>query len=196
MNEAFRPRRWSSRSQTVAASVIGVLLAAALFQLLAIRPPSTQADEGSERPPTAAQVAPSVAEARSRARLLHETIHGALLIMHRDFFDEERSRAIPSKSLEDMFGELERNHRVAVGWLAVNANAMSIDNKPRSPFEEAAVEALATGQQEYEAVEDGTYRFAGRIRLASQCLKCHLPLRSGNKERSAGLVISMSLNDR
>ena len=45
----------------------------------------------------------TVDEARGRARLLHETIHGSLQIMHRDFFREDEGLPIPSHSLEDVF---------------------------------------------------------------------------------------------
>ncbi len=34
------------------------------------------------------QAAQSIGEARGRATLLHETIHGSLQVMHRDFFVE------------------------------------------------------------------------------------------------------------
>lgn len=58
-------------------------------------------------------------------------------------------------------------------------------------FEKKAVQALRTGQPEFEASDEGVYRHAGLIRLSSQCLKCHVPLRTSNKERAAGLIIAM-----
>ncbi len=39
----------------------------------------------------------TIAEARGRAQLLHETIHGTLQIIHRDFFDDESGQTIPSQ---------------------------------------------------------------------------------------------------
>tara|TARA_R110002095_G_scaffold76879_1_gene65799 strand:- start:8924 stop:9505 length:582 start_codon:yes stop_codon:yes gene_type:complete len=131
------------------------------------------------------------AEAQVRARLLHETIHGSLQVMHRDFFQEDESITIPSHSLEDVFKELNRTFGVKVRWLAVNAKAMNIDNEPKTEFEKSAVEVLSDGKPEYEILSDDTYHFAGSIRLPSQCLKCHLPGRKSNKDRVAGLVISM-----
>jgi len=133
------------------------------------------------------------AEAQARAKLLHETIHGSLQVMHRDFFLEDESITIPSHSLEDVFKELDRTYGVKIRWLAVNAKAMNIDNEPKSDFEKAAVKVLSDGKPEYEKLADDTYHFAGSIRLPSQCLKCHLPGRKSNKDRVAGLVISMPL---
>lgn len=136
----------------------------------------------------------SVAEARARARLLHETLHGALQVMHRDFFDDEEPRRIPSKSLEDVFSELARSHNVKLQWLAVNAEALSIDHKPNTEFEKQAAKALSSGEKEYESVTENSYRYVGSIKLASQCLKCHLPNRTSTRDRAAGLVITMPLD--
>lgn len=130
-------------------------------------------------------------EAQARARVLHETIHGALQVMHRDFFDPNQRLSIPSRSLEDVFKELARSRQVNVRWLAVNAEPMNIDNKPRDDFEREAAKQLAAGRAEYETLEGNVYRFAGSIRLASQCLKCHAPRRTSTEDRVAGLVISM-----
>lgn len=135
----------------------------------------------------------SVAEARGRAQLLHETIHGALQVMHRDFFREDEKLTIPSRSLEDVFRELARSYDVEVRWLAVNTEAMNVDHKARTDFEKTAVKALASGKQEFELSEDAVYRHAGVIRLSSQCLKCHVPNRTSTKDRAAGLVITMPL---
>tara|TARA_R110002111_G_scaffold262613_1_gene339541 strand:+ start:155108 stop:155689 length:582 start_codon:yes stop_codon:yes gene_type:complete len=136
------------------------------------------------------------AEAQVRARLLHETIHGSLQVMHRDFFREDESITIPSHSLEDVFKELDRTFGVKVRWLAVNAKAMNIDNEPKTDFDKSAVKVLSDGKPEYEILSDDTYHFAGSIRLPSQCLKCHLPGRTSNQDRVAGLVISMPLKKK
>jgi hypothetical protein len=135
----------------------------------------------------------TVGEARGRARVLHETIHGVLQVVHRDFFRDDQQLSIPSRSFEDVFKELARSWQVKIHWLVVNAEAMNVDNKPRDDFEKDAVKALASGKQEFEAVEGNVYRFAGSIRLASQCQKCHVPRRTSTEDRTAGLVISMPL---
>jgi len=153
-------------------------------------PPSDQAARAAE----AAEHQPAtVGEARTRARILHETIHGTLQVVHRDFFDPDQRLAIPSRSLEDVFKELGRSWQVQIHWLAVSADPMNVDNNPRNDFEKQAVRELAAGKPEFETVEGGIYRFAGSIRLSSQCLKCHAPRRTGTEDRAAGLVISMPL---
>ena len=135
----------------------------------------------------------SVEEARARARILHEAFHGALQVMHRDFFDEDNARVLPSRSLEDVFDELEDQYDIKIRWLAVNAKAMNVDHEAEGEFEKGAVKALASGKKEYESVQENRYRHVGTIRLASQCLKCHLPRRTSTADRSAGLLISMPL---
>ena len=135
----------------------------------------------------------SVVEARSRARLLHETIHGTLQIVHRDFFDEDDAHAIPSASLEDVFHELATNYNIELKWLIVNTDVVNVDHQPEDEFEKAAVTALRKKQDYHEAVEADRYRFAGPIRLASQCLKCHVKHRTSTEDRTAGLLITMPI---
>jgi hypothetical protein len=135
----------------------------------------------------------TVDEARARARLLHETIHGTLHVVHRDFFDEDDAHAIPSASLEDVFHELTRSFGVEVKWLNVHTDLLNVDHQPQGRFEKNAVKALAEGRQNFEATERGEFRYAGRIRLSSQCLKCHLKNRTTNDDRAAGLLISIPL---
>ena len=137
--------------------------------------------------------ATSVVEARARAQILHEAFHGALQVMHRDFFDEDDARVLPSGSLEDVFKEMLRSHEIKLSWLAVNAKAMNVDHEPKSVFEKAAAKAIGSGNKQYESIGEAEYRFAGSIRLASQCLKCHLPRRTNTKDRAAALVITMPL---
>lgn len=149
--------------------------------------------------PAGAAHASSVTEARFRARLLHETIRGTLQVMHRDFFDEDNAHAIPSASLEDVFDELARGYQVDVKWLVVDTDVVNVDHRPSNAFEMAAVKALASGKKRFELADQfgssqqARYRYAGPIRLASQCLKCHVKRRTSNEERVAGLVISMPL---
>lgn len=136
----------------------------------------------------------SVTEARGRARLLHETIHGTLQIMHRDFFDDENPSSIPSGSLEDVFYELRRSHDVHVRWLTVNTDVLNTDHQADDAFEKEAVKVLAAGKPDFERIDPNRYRYAGAIRLASQCLKCHVKNRTNTKDRTAGLVITMPIS--
>lgn len=137
--------------------------------------------------------ATSVVEARSRARLLYETIRGTLQVVHRDFFDDDNAHAIPSASLEDVFDELGVSYGVDLKWLIVETDIVNVDHQPEDDFEKAAVKVLKEGKLRHEAVESDRYRFAGPIRLASQCLKCHVKNRTSTEDRTAGLLISMPI---
>lgn len=138
----------------------------------------------------------SVAEARGRAQLLHEMIHGSLQVMHRDFFDEDDALAIPSASLEDVFREMSRSFHVEIKWLNVNTDVVNVDHQPEDDFEKSAAKHLARGEEYFESESADRYRFAGPIRLRSQCLKCHVKDRRSTDDRTAGLVISMPLTDK
>lgn len=128
-----------------------------------------------------------------RAQLLHETIHGTLQVMHRDFFQRDERSRIPSASLEGVFAGLQKNWDVKISWMAVNAKAMSIDHKPSDQFERAAVKVITEGAESHESVEGGTFRYAGAITLGNSCLKCHVPGRTSLEDRKAAVLISMPL---
>lgn len=178
-----------------------VLLLTLAAAMTCLTPLPTVAEEKSsdsaETKPTATKPEPSprpsVEEARARARILHEAMHGALQVMHRDFFDEEESRIIPSHSLEDVFRGMGKAYEVEMAWLVVNADAMNIDNNPRDDFEKRAVKTLSDGASEHAEVEDGRFRYVGAVQLSSRCLKCHVPYRKSTHDRVAGLVISMPI---
>ncbi|MEZ6053534.1 MAG: DUF3365 domain-containing protein [Planctomycetaceae bacterium] len=188
-----------SHSQLLLLSIIGLMSALSAFGVAQSQPP-TSSDSPSDRQETdsiATQInknAPdTVVEARGRARILHETLHGALQVMHRDFFREDEGLNIPSRSLEDVFSELATSYGVELQWIAVDLKAMNVDNEPSSDFEKEAVRVLKTGQDEFESIADNRYRFVGKIRLSAICLSCHASARSSNDTRAAGLVISMPL---
>ncbi|MCB1229009.1 MAG: DUF3365 domain-containing protein [Verrucomicrobiae bacterium] len=134
----------------------------------------------------------SAEEARGRARILHETIHGALQVMHRDFFGDDEELNLPSQSLEDVFKELTRSFGVEIRWLGINATK-DIDHKPQDDFEKRAAEAILQGAPEYSAVERGKYRHVGMIKIQNECLKCHVPHRTTLEDRYAGLAITIPL---
>lgn len=136
---------------------------------------------------------PTLKEARDRARLLHETIHATLQIVHHQYYREDEGLLIPARTLEAVFKELARSQNVQLRWLAVNAQAMNVDHEPRDAFEKNAVKVLTSGENECEAVEDGVYRHVGAITLSSECLKCHLPNRTSTKDRAAGLLIAIPI---
>lgn len=134
----------------------------------------------------------SVAEARGRATLLHGVYSDSLRVIHRSYFREDEKLMIPSKALEDVFAEMKERDGIKARWLAVNAEAMSVDHKPQDAFERQAADALSSGKTEFESIEKGIYRRVGSIKLENACLRCHFPLRTGKtRNRVAGLVISI-----
>lgn len=149
--------------------------------------------EQAATPTNPFEPASNASEARSRALVLHEMTNGTLRIMHRDFFDDENARAIPSASLEDVFREIEKSFDVEMKWLTVNTDVVNVDHQATTEFEKAAVKALAAGVPYTETVSSDRYQFAGAIRLSSQCLKCHVKLRTSTEDRTAGLVIAMPI---
>lgn len=164
-------------------------LAAAGFALSLFGPPPVLPDEP-------AKDRPSVDEARQRARLLHGAIHDTLQIVHARYFREDEGLMIPAASLKDVFQGMEERNGVKLRWLVVDGRAMNIDHNPKDEFEKEAARALASGKEEHELSADGAYRYAGPITLRAECLKCHLPSRSSNKSRTAGLLISIPVGPR
>jgi hypothetical protein len=176
------------------ASGFGMLATAEDQPPQAAAPAPAQTAPAAPAAPATGVEAEQVAEARLRSRLLHETIHGSLQVMHRDFFRDEKQ--IPSESMEDVFAELERTWQVKVKWLAVNAKAMNAKHVPATPFDRQAADAIAAGREMFDASADGVYQYAGTINLGNQCLKCHVPQRTSLEDRKAAVVISMPLKLR
>lgn len=136
---------------------------------------------------------PSEAEARARARLLHATVHGALQVVHRDFFRREEKMAIPSTSLTDVFKDLEAEFGVRLSWVAGEETIQHEDHKPQDAFEEKAIKAIVGGQKEVGEVVNGRYRYLGSVKLGNVCLRCHVPSRKSLEDRFAGLSISIPM---
>lgn len=138
----------------------------------------------------------NVEGARSQAKLLHETYEAILQAMHRRYFKDDARLPIPSRVLDEVFSDVERASNISARWIAVNAQAMSLDHEPKDPFETQAARHLASGKEEFELVEKGIYRRAGAITLFASCLKCHAPAPMRQDAlRVAGLVISMPVKD-
>jgi hypothetical protein len=155
--------------------------------------PLLTAAEPAEKTP---RVLPSVAEARGRAELLHETFHAVLQVVHHQYYREDEGLAIPAATLRKVFAQLATRNQVEIRWLAVNAAPMNQDHVPRNDFERRSVAALTAGGSSYEAVEGDMYRRVAAITLTSECLKCHVPNRSSTEDRLAGLSISMPILSR
>lgn len=138
----------------------------------------------------------SVAEARERAKLLHDVYSATLDSMHHHFFRRDRA-VLPARAMEDVFAAVDKKSGVGSRWIAVNTPAMSINHEPESEFEKKAASELAAGKGEYEQAEKGVYRRAGAIPLAPGCVGCHTKFGAATdtKPRFAGLVISIPVKD-
>lgn len=136
---------------------------------------------------------PDLDDARSQAELLHEAMHSTLQIVHHRYYREDEGLPLPAAILKEVFAELEKEKGVSLRWLAIDGQAMNTDHRPRNDFEIEAAKALKLGRKSYEAIEPGIYRRAGAIRLANQCLKCHVPDRKSLEDRTAGLLITIPI---
>ena len=141
-------------------------------------------------------VRPTVDEARRQAEILHKSMNSTLRVIHDRYYRADEGLPIPAAALKEVFIELEQEHQVSLRWLAVEGQAMNIDHKPQTPFENEAVTALNSGKREYEQTSKGVYRRAGVITLTNQCLKCHVPDRKNTKDRSAGLIIAIPIQEK
>jgi hypothetical protein len=167
-------------------------VAAALAGTLALNAdPTTATSKGAEpTPPVAERV--TEAEARARARLMHEIYSNTLVVTHHYYFRHE-GKTLPARAMEDVFEQIEKDSGIKTRWIAVNTTAMSVNHEPSSAFEKKAAAELAAGKAEYEQVEDGYYRRAGAIPLGAGCVGCHTKVSqtSARTPRFAGLVISI-----
>lgn len=161
-----------------------LVVAGALAQGVAADPPGKQQD------------LPSAEEAPGRARLLHETMHATLQIVHHEYYREDEALKIPAATLKTVFRELAKRQNVELHWLAVDAQAMNVDHVPRDDFDKQAVQALTAGKSEFTRQDGKSFFYAGAITLDSSCLKCHAPTRTSNRDRTAALVIKMPLREK
>ncbi|HEV7225275.1 MAG TPA: DUF3365 domain-containing protein [Pirellulales bacterium] len=183
------------RNATLVFEMLAIFASFALTMVGAVAAPPrdggqpAQTEQQSQAAPDHAL--PSVDEARARARLLHETVHATLQIVHHEYYREDEGLRLPAATLKSVFRELAARQKVELRWLVVDAEAMDVAHNPQNEFEKNAVKALGSGQDDYERAENGVYRHVGAITLSSECLKCHLPSRTSSKDRTAGLIIAM-----
>lgn len=176
---------------------LGVLAAAGVlgFTLtLSADPPREPAKGSPAKPADDNRV--SVAEARGRAKLMHDIYSATLDSMHHHFFRRDRA-VLPARAMEDVFSAIDKKSGITARWIAVNTPAMSINHEPETAFEKKAAEVLAAGKGEYEQAGKGTYLRAGSIPLGAGCVGCHTKFGTvnDNKPRFAGLVISIPVKD-
>lgn len=175
------------------AIAIGLLLGMMAVTAIPADETDKSGKEAGSRVAAELQPAPTEQEAQGRARLLHEAFHATLQYVHHEYYREDEQLPLPAATLERVFKEVATRQHVKLRWLAVNAQAMNVEHSARDDFENASVAALAAGKPEFARVEQGVYRHAGAITLSSECLKCHVPGRTSNKDRTAALVISIPL---
>jgi hypothetical protein len=138
----------------------------------------------------------SVAEARDRAKLMHEIYSNTLVVTHHYYFRHE-GKTLPARAMEDVFEQIEKDSGIQSRWIAVNTPAMSINHEAKSAFEKKAAEEIAEGKAAYDRVEDGYYRRAGAIPLGAGCVGCHTKVfqTPAKTPRFAGLVISIPVTE-
>lgn len=110
--------------------------------------------------------------ARDRAKIMHDVYEATLEVMHHRYFHREKA-VVPARAMEDVFSTIKRQSNIEARWISVNLKPMSVDHEPSSDFEKQAAREIADGKSELEIVEDGYYRRAGAIPLASGCVGCH-----------------------
>ena len=139
----------------------------------------------------------SVAEARERAKLMHDVYASTLEALHHHYFRSDRS-VLPARAMEDVFADIDKQSKIKTRWIAVNTPAMSINHEPQTDFEKKAAAALAAGKAEFDTVADGYYQRAGAIPLSAGCVGCHTRHFStpSKTPRFAGLVVSIPVKDK
>jgi hypothetical protein len=137
------------------------------------------------------------AVSRERAELMHRIFAATLDVMHDRYFHDSRA-VVPARAMEDVFTEMARQSHIEARWISVNTRAMSLNHEPQSDFEKTAAKEIAAGKEVYERVENGYYRRAGAIPLASGCVNCHSDFfkQPPKSPRFAGLVISVPVNEK
>ncbi len=139
----------------------------------------------------------TVAEARERAKLMHDIYAATLDVMHHHFFRRDRS-VLPARAMEDVFMEMDRKSNIKAGWISVNTKPMSIHHEPKTDFEKQAAREIGAGKGEFELVEKGYYHRAGAIPLGAGCVNCHTGFfaKTPQTQRFAALVISVPVNEK
>jgi len=179
----------------LAVTVLGIyyLTSYTWLSAFADEPPGT--DEGTaietSSDLTADAALPTKAEARERAEMLHELVNYTLLAVHDNYYREDEGIMIPATALRGVFDRFGQGRKVELRWLAVDAEPMNVEHTPRSDFEREAVKALKSGQTAYDELTADQYRYAGPIRLTSECLKCHVPNRTSTRTRLAAIVVTL-----
>ena len=115
--------------------VIVMLSACPLAVVTLAQPPAeekakqtTSPTEGKQDDSEEAASQLSLSEARERARLAHRFYSATLDAMHRSYFNSATA-PVPARVMERMFADLAADENIKARWIAVNANAMSVDHE-------------------------------------------------------------------
>jgi hypothetical protein len=165
-----------------------------LLTILSLAAASCQTVMGDEPTSESADGKISVEVARDRAELLHEAFLTTLHVMHDHYFHDEKA-IVPARAMEDVFAAMAHRQQIKARWISVNTRPMSVNHEPKSDFEKLAAKELASGKESLEQIEQGEYRRAAAVPLASGCIACHTGFFSpGTKSpKFAGLVITIPL---
>ncbi|MCA9034202.1 MAG: DUF3365 domain-containing protein [Planctomycetaceae bacterium] len=197
--ESSRLLMWFRHAIGTHVSVIAIFLSTNSGLLAGEEQPAASATSPTAASTGTAEAADMVDElalqhARREAKGLHSTIHATLHLVHDQFYREDEALPIPAAMMRDVFDKVESEHPVKLRWLVVEGLAMNTDHEARTDFEKAAVKALRSGEESHEMIDDGRLIRAAPIRLANECLKCHVPDRRSTRDRVAGLIVSIPLD--
>ncbi len=186
-----------SCSRMIAMIIVGVVIAGTKNRIVPAdetSPPETQ-QTLAHHPASSEKPRPILMEARRQAEILHTSIHATLRVVHDRYYREDEGLPIPASILGDVFKELEDTENIKLRWLAVEGLAMNTDHRPQDDFETEAARVLKSGKSSHEQLENGLYRRAAPITLSSHCLKCHMPDRKSTRDRTAGLIIAIAVEN-
>ena len=141
-----------------------------------------------------ADVSNQTTHLRRQAELLLKTYLAALMVVHREYFDEDERHLLPARAFEEVFREVDEFSGGRTRWIAVNTPAMNVDHEPQSAFEKDAAKSLAGGDDFFERIEGEFYRRAAPVPFLASCSKCHQSaLGKRRSGRMAALVISLPI---
>lgn len=116
-------------------------------------------------------------------------------VVHNRYYREDEGLPIPAYIMGDVFKEIKEKHHIKLRWLAVEGQAINSDHHPQDAFENETVRSLKSGKAFHEQARNGLFRRVVPITLSSHCLNCHMPDRNSTKNRLAGLIIAILVEE-
>ncbi len=194
--------RFNGMGTTSVGQIVAISLAFSLigaFTAWGEDPTASESEPSPSRAEDAEAKGPeplSLADARHRAKVMHDVYAATLEVMHHRYFHGDRA-VVPARAMEDIFEAIKEQSKVEARWISVNMSPMSVTHKPSTEFEKRAAEEISSGKPHAEVIEEGYYRRAGAIPLTGGCVTCHGGFfrPSTSKPKFAGLVISIPVRD-